>query len=262
MNGRVKFVMAWALAVALSALLARMHPFGDAGLYAEPAVEGPLLEHSSAPAEVKTLLMAKCGDCHSSVTNAPLYGHFAPMSWLIDRDIVAGRKAMNLSEWDRYTAEQQQTFIAKMVQKTKAREMPLPQYRLIHWNANVTDADVEALRRWAHEAPVAAAPATAAEGDAALGKLLFEKRCTGCHALTQDREGPRLAGVYGRAAGTVHGFGYSAALAGSHIAWSDSTLDRWLADTDALVPGNNMDFRVPKAQERKDLIAFLRGGGA
>ena len=35
-------------------------------------------------------------------------------------------------------------------------------------------------------------------------KALFEKRCGGCHALDRDKEGPRLGGVYGRTAGSVH----------------------------------------------------------
>jgi hypothetical protein len=37
------------------------------------------------------------------------YGHFAPASWLMERDIVEARKAMNLSLWDSYSADQQQT---------------------------------------------------------------------------------------------------------------------------------------------------------
>jgi cytochrome c len=44
----------------------------------------------------------------------------------------------------------------------------------------------------------------------------------------------------------------------AHIVWNDATLDQWLTDPDTLVPGNNMEFRVPKAQERRDLIRFLQ----
>lgn len=99
---------------------------------------------------------------------------------------------------------------------------------------------------------------TTPTGDAARGKLVFEKRCTGCHALTEDREGPRLAGVYGRTSGTVSGFAYSDALKKAKIVWDDKTLNRWLTDPDTLVPDNNMDFRVLKASERRDVIAFLK----
>jgi cytochrome c len=94
------------------------------------------------------------------------------------------------------------------------------------------------------------------------GKDVFEKRCTGCHALDQDREGPRLRGVFGRTSGTVPNFDYSPALQKAHIVWNETTLDQWLTDTDALVPGNNMDFHVAKEQERRDLIRFLRESAA
>ena len=98
-------------------------------------------------------------------------------------------------------------------------------------------------------------------GDATRGKQVFEKRCTGCHAIQADREGPRLAGVFGRRAGSVAGYTYSAGLRKSGetgLIWDDVSLNQWLSDTDAMVPDNNMEFRVPKAQERLDLIAYLK----
>ena len=96
------------------------------------------------------------------------------------------------------------------------------------------------------------------EGDALRGKEVFGKRCTGCHAMDQDREGPRLRGVFGRSSGSVPGFDYSPALQKAHIVWNEATLEKWLADPDALVPGNAMEFHVAKPQERRDLIRFLR----
>jgi cytochrome c len=90
------------------------------------------------------------------------------------------------------------------------------------------------------------------------GKELFEKRCSGCHALDRDKEGPRLRGVYGRVAGSVESFQYSDALKKSKITWTDETLDHWLTDTEKLVPGNDMTFHVERAAERADIIAYLR----
>ena len=100
------------------------------------------------------------------------------------------------------------------------------------------------------------------EGDAVRGKDVFERRCTGCHAMEQDREGPHLRGVFGRTSGTVHGFAYSAGLQKAHIVWNDTTLETWLTDPDAMVPDNNMGFRVARPQERLDLIRFLRESSA
>jgi cytochrome c len=53
-------------------------------------------------------------------------------------------------------------------------------------------------------------------------------------------------------------FKYSDALKASRIVWEEATLDRWLTNTDALVPDNDMDFRVPNAAERADIIQYLR----
>lgn len=253
------------LSVSASVLLARVHPFGDAGLYPARATQAPIMEHGAVPPAVRDLLAAKCADCHSAQTRAPIYGHFAPISWLMERDIVAGRQRMNLSEWDTYSADQQETFAAKIVQQTKTHNMPLVQYRMSHWNARITSADLQTLAQWARESPASAAeaaePATSA-GDPARGEAVFNKRCTGCHALNQSHEGPRLQGVYGRTSGAVPGFPYSDALRRANITWNDQTLEQWLTDPDAFLPGNNMDFHVARPQERKDLVAYFRQSAA
>jgi len=90
------------------------------------------------------------------------------------------------------------------------------------------------------------------------GKELYEKRCGGCHAMDRDKEGPRLGGVYGRAAAMVPTFDYSAALKKSKITWNEETLEKWLADPDKLVPDNDMPFHVQNADERHDIIAYLK----
>jgi cytochrome c len=93
------------------------------------------------------------------------------------------------------------------------------------------------------------------------GKALFEKRCGGCHGLDRDKEGPRLGGVYGRTAGTIESFQYSEALKNSRIKWTEETLDKWLTDTEKLVPNNDMTFHVEKTDERSEIIAYLKRSG-
>jgi cytochrome c len=255
---RIAFI-GCASAIVSSLLLARVHPFGDAGLDAAIPAQVPIMEHSSVPAAVRATLVAKCADCHSTQLRAPLYSHFAPMSWVMERDIMEGRKKMNLSLWERYSVDQQQTLEAKIVQQTKAHEMPPLPYRMIHGDARITTADVRDFTQWERKAPeVGSVDQSIGEGDSTRGKDVFGKRCTGCHAMTQNREGPRLQGVYGRTSGEVAAFGYSSALKQAHIVWNDASLERWLADPDTLVPGNNMEFHVAKPQERSDLIAFLK----
>ncbi|MBZ5602743.1 MAG: c-type cytochrome [Acidobacteriia bacterium] len=86
----------------------------------------------------------------------------------------------------------------------------------------------------------------------------FTRRCSGCHALDVDKEGPRLRGVVGRKAGSVADFGYSQVLRESGIVWDEATLDKWLEDPQKLVPGNAMEFRVPNVDERAAIIAYLK----
>ncbi len=93
---------------------------------------------------------------------------------------------------------------------------------------------------------------------AAAGRDLFEKRCGGCHALDEDHEGPRLKGVVGRTAGSVKTFKYSAPLQNAGFKWDEAKLDKWLTDTESLVPENDMAFRVPKPEERTAIIAYLK----
>ncbi len=258
---RVVFVAAPAILV--SALMARVHPFGNAGINRAETAQPQFLELATIPPNVRKLLVTKCADCHSMETRAPLYGRFAPMSWLMERDIVEARKRMNLSRWESYTPEEREAFATEIVQQTRRREMPLFQYRMIHWRARITDSDVEALSQWAHAASINGvhAPAGAkVEENAVRGKALFERRCTGCHALDTDRSGPRLRTVYGRSSGAIEGFPYSAALKKAHVVWDENTLERWLADPDAFLPGNDMDFLVTRPEERKDLIAYLKEG--
>ena len=252
------------LALTASLLLARVHPFGDVGLNTPQPNNAPIMDHSSVPPDARAILVTKCADCHSTQTHVPLYGRLAPASWLMERDILRGREAMNLSQWDSYSPAQQQTFAAKIVEETKAHEMPLPQYRMIHRSARITSADIQALSNWARTTGDDETDSSGhtSDSDPVRGKEVYEKRCTGCHAMTSDREGPRLQSVYGRTSGTVPGFDYSPALKQAHIVWNEASLEQWLADPDTLVPGNNMEFHVPKPQERRDLIRFLKEGVA
>jgi cytochrome c len=47
-------------------------------------------------------------------------------------------------------------------------------------------------------------------------------------------------------------------LKNSGLTWTDATLEKWLSDPDLMVPDNKMSFSVPKAEERRDLIAYFK----
>ena len=97
--------------------------------------------------------------------------------------------------------------------------------------------------------------------DAAHGEHVYA-RCLACHALASDRVGPRHCGLLGRRAGSVPGFAYSPAMKQSKLVWDEKTLDRFLANPLKVVPGTAMTYDgVPDAQDRRDLIAYLREAG-
>jgi cytochrome c len=94
-------------------------------------------------------------------------------------------------------------------------------------------------------------------GSAARGKELYESRCTACHSLDRSRIGPAHRGVFGRRAGQVVGYDYSEALRNARVTWTAHSLDRWLTDPEAFLPGQKMGYSVADARDRADIIAFL-----
>jgi cytochrome c len=93
-------------------------------------------------------------------------------------------------------------------------------------------------------------------GDPGRGKNLYQG-CQACHSIEDNDLGPRHRGVVGRHAGSVADYNYSQALKNSGLTWDAGTLDRWLTNPSALVPGTKMYFKLDDPQARADVIAFL-----
>jgi cytochrome c len=86
--------------------------------------------------------------------------------------------------------------------------------------------------------------------------------CSACHSLQPGVHltGPSLAGLWGKKAASAEGFvRYSKIFKSQDFTWNEDTLNAWLADPKAMVPGNYMIFRgIGKDRDRGDLIAFLK----
>jgi cytochrome c len=106
-----------------------------------------------------------------------------------------------------------------------------------------------------------ASAATASATPTARGRLLFLK-CASCHDISQapsPKIGPNLYGVFGRKAGGLPDYNYSAAMKSQAFIWNEETLDRWLKKPSALVPGTAMAFAgIDETSDREALIAYLR----
>ena len=105
---------------------------------------------------------------------------------------------------------------------------------------------------------MAVASAVFAAGDAVRGQQLYESRCIACHSVDQSRVGPAHQGVFGRRAGRVADYDYSAALKASKVVWSEKTLNAWLENPERTIPGQKMGYRVTEALDRADLVAYLK----
>lgn len=100
-------------------------------------------------------------------------------------------------------------------------------------------------------------------GEMPNGERQFQRKCSICHALgpgTQRRAGPTLYHIFGREAGSVADYSYSATLRNSDIVWSEATINLLFDQgPDHYIPGSKMPTqRITDPGDRADLIAFLR----
>jgi cytochrome c len=84
--------------------------------------------------------------------------------------------------------------------------------------------------------------------------------CNSCHSIEPGvtRNGPSLAGVFGRKAGQLDGFFFTDEMKQSGLTWDRPTLDKWLTAPQLLVPGTRMAFTgIADAEKRKGVIDYL-----
>jgi cytochrome c len=107
---------------------------------------------------------------------------------------------------------------------------------------------------------VAMIPVAAAAEDL---EISFNDHCRECHSFVKDdnRLGPSLYGVVGRKAGTEKGYNYTQSMADSGVVWTEATLDKWIANPGAVIPGNGMSppySGISDPAIRARIIAFLK----
>ncbi len=99
-------------------------------------------------------------------------------------------------------------------------------------------------------------------GDAERGRELFmANACATCHGITAGdtaKVGPTLFGVMGRQAGTAKSLmGPSENMKKYGVTWTVETLDEFLMNPNAKVPGTAMVGMLTDPQQRADVIAYL-----
>jgi cytochrome c len=98
--------------------------------------------------------------------------------------------------------------------------------------------------------------------DVTSGQLMFNNVCRTCHSIREgdNRLGPHMRGIIGRKAGSLPNYSYSSAMRGANFVWDEENLERFIANPDETVPGNNMKpyGGLASAESRAKLIAFLK----
>lgn len=106
---------------------------------------------------------------------------------------------------------------------------------------------------------VVGAASARADGDPDAGKKTFQK-CGICHSVEagKNKIGPSLYGVVGRKSASIPDFAYSDAMKAANKTWDAATLNEWLTNPKALVPGTKMIFAgLPSQTDRDNVIAYL-----
>jgi len=97
----------------------------------EPAWDSPV---------TRELAKRACVDCHGNETEWPAYASIAPVSWLVQHDVIEGRGVLNFSEWHR-----PQDGAKDASEEVLQREMPPATYRFVHAHARLTAEEMERL---------------------------------------------------------------------------------------------------------------------
>jgi len=117
---------------------------------APPIVEAETLEASTElPENVAQILTGSCNDCHTNKTIYPWYSQIAPASLFLASHVDDGRRDLNLSTWNTYDTKRKRRKLDEICEQITLKEMPLPSYLWIHWDANLSDEDIKTLCDWA-----------------------------------------------------------------------------------------------------------------
>ena len=115
-----------------------------------PIVEAETLDTTTqVPENVAAILKRSCSDCHSNETVYPWYSNITPFSSLLAEHIEEGRRELNVSIWNTYSAKKKRNKFDEICEQVTTDEMPHNQYLWIHGDARLSEEDKKILCVWA-----------------------------------------------------------------------------------------------------------------
>jgi cytochrome c len=142
-----RILLAGVCAVILLIALSFMHPFGNPREV--KASSSHLFAGAQIPEPLRQLVERKCGNCHSEAVDWPFYSRVAPISWLLEHDVMEAREHMNLSRWNTYSNQEKSGLLSRLAAKARSGEMPPARYTAIHGDAKLLSTEQDSLYSWA-----------------------------------------------------------------------------------------------------------------
>lgn len=100
------------------------------------------------PENVQQIFARSCNDCHSNNTQYPWYAEVQPVAWFLADHIKDGKDELNFSEFGTYRIARQNKKMKECIKQIKDGDMPIDSYTFIHRDANLSDADKQAVITW------------------------------------------------------------------------------------------------------------------
>lgn len=138
-------LMACGLVVGSSAFV---HPAGP--VRAAGSATHSILQGGGASPAVLAIVERSCQNCHSEKTKWPWYSYIAPMSWMVDHDVSAARRHMNLTTWQSYGSAEKIRILSVIAPLVRNRVMPPQRYVALHPEAKLSAEEIDQLASWAH----------------------------------------------------------------------------------------------------------------
>lgn len=117
----------------------------------QPVVGQDIFEIVEIPAEVGTLLINACYDCHSQAVKYPWYSYVAPVSWLIARDVNIGRQHLDFGKWEELTKRKQIKALGEIAEEVEDGYMPMQIYIILHSEAKLSIDQRELIVTWSEQ---------------------------------------------------------------------------------------------------------------
>ena len=112
------------------------------------------IAETKPPADVRKILETTCYDCHSSKTNYPWYNNITPVNFWLAEHVKDGKKHFNFSTWSAYSLKKKEHKMDELHEEVAEKKMPLDSYTWTHGDANLTEAQIDAVVSWGKKVQV------------------------------------------------------------------------------------------------------------